>query len=224
MKLKRSILLICLILCIAALAACRRNPEREMGRGFLEHLQTVYASEEADEALQFTSRHLTFRGCDVDIEPKQHGTYRVIAYMGTVDDDQLFAISHDELKSEMNAFAEALITFAQQENFDNNYHLFVQINGSFEERLLGFVYDYEKDILYLPERYADYCTMYSLFGTTIEPAVAETDAGCTWLVEHGFGEVKHHIYEPFYKDCSPGVYLDIDDEFTPFFLEWYLDE
>ena len=83
---------------------------------------------------------------------------------------------------------------------------------------LQYVYDYESDILYIPDKYYQYCEMYTLFGTTRTYELEKTEKGINWLVKNGFGEIKHNEYESIYDINYPSVYLDDEGKFKSYGL------
>lgn len=211
--------LLVLMMFVVVLSGCGDSNEK-LSDEFCSHLKNYYeVTDSTQYQTMFKTDNIEFFGADIEVEKKDYGTYHIIATMGNIfyPGNQIWNISLDELKREMNVFAEAFIDFAKIKDLDNDYYLYVKIYNS---SMVSFVYDYEEDVLYLPQKYDLYCEMYSLFGTTSEYQISESEEGIEWLVQNGFGEVKHHEYESIYDFSFPGVYIDDNGEFKSYNLNW----
>lgn len=201
-------------------SGCSDDSNEKLNEEFNEHLKSYYKLSE--DGRIFSSKKLTFGKSSLEIEEVEYGTRHIIAQMGDMinANDEVWKISGKELKQEMRDFAEAFISFAKEKDMDNDYYLYVEI---YSDSWISFVYDYEQDILYIPKKYDLYREMYSTFGTTRQSKISETEKGKQWLVENGFGEIKHHEYEAFHE-YSPGVFINDDGHFDSYFLDWTLKE
>lgn len=218
MKKTFSLFLFAFLLC-SGLLGCSDNSNEKLSDEFNEHLKNYYELEDsASSRPLFLSEKLKFYESSLDIEKVEYGTYHIVATMGNWlnPSDQLWSIPFNELKDEMRNFADAVIDFAREKDMDNDYYLYIKI---YEDLLLSFVYDYEKDILYLPQKYDLYCEMYSRFGTTSEYEITKSSEGMNWLVLNGFGEIKHKQYESIWDYAVPGVYIDDDGVFKSYRLD-----
>lgn len=198
---------------VAMLTGCGDSNEK-LSKEFVEHLKGYYdvVDDNTKRDITFKSNKLEFFGCRLEVEEKEYGKYHIVAVMGNYMNprDQVWKLSLEELRNELHFFAEAFIDFAKSKNMDNEYYLYVR---TFDSLQTGFVYDYEKDLLYLPEKYDLYCEMFEKFGTAYEYEVCKTEDGVQWLVDNDFGEVKHHEYESKREHPKPVVYIDEDGNF-----------
>ena len=76
------------------------------------------------------------------------------------------------------------------------------------------VYDYEKDIIYIPNAENIYKEMFEQFGTFNVKDVAEADGGADFIVDNNLGYWKHNELETDYA-ISYTVYLH-DGEFSEY--------
>lgn len=215
---KRICLLLCTILFLGiVLSSCSTNSDEKLTEEFHEHLKSYYTFSGTSV---FSSDHLSLYDPYIEIEEVEYGTYHVIASMGSRINpaNQVLEISLEELKKEMQYFADVTIDFAKAKQMDNDYYLYVDFPTL--EFGLQFVYDYEEDVLYIPQKYDLYYQMYSKFQTLEQNEIANTEAGIEWLVLNGFGEIKHKEYESILDLEYPSVFLNDNGEFKSYNLSW----
>lgn len=213
------LLAVCLVLSLTACANDTDNTDDKMQDLFKEYLSTNVSNDEHRAYIEIDNLNLFVSMTNVEIEKKE-GEYRIIADMGYVSDEgEIFNNPLQDLKYEMNQFAEYFITFAKQQELDNDYYLYVTC---YCENALEFVYDYEEDRLYYSKHYDDFLKMYNKFGSIDFDAVASTENGKNWLVENGFGETKHHEFERYsWTITHPSVYI-YEGEFYSRDLDEYI--
>lgn len=208
--------LLLIFVLIFSFAACEAEEQKTTTKElFVEFLESKLPT----DGMNFKTEHFSLRKDDIKVEiEKRDWEYRIIATMSWygVNGEQFFDVSLQELKMEMNLFAEHFISFAKEQEFDNDYYLYINI----DDIDFGFVYDYETDTLYYPKHYKKLLEMYEKFNSVNDLEVAKTEKGKKWLVENNFGELKHHEYESNHK-FSPTVYIDEKGEFSSFSLDEY---
>lgn len=221
----RKILIVAL--CVAAvvlglllIAAFTGNDSEEaVQEAFNAYIQEYFETIRNRSYLLTNSGAYKFSQCGIEIEQVKYGEYHIIATMGesAYGCNEIWEIPLARVKEEMRTFAEGVILFAKEQKMDNDYYLYIELSDCF---YITFVYDYEKDVLYYPEDYELYRKMYTLFGTTSEYTISKTQQGCDWLVENGFGEIKHHEYESLNRGLggSPSVYINDEGEFKAYKL------
>lgn len=202
-------------------SGCSANSDKKLTDEFNGYLKKYYTfTEEYTYPFLYSSEKLRFGEAILEVEDVDYGTYHIVATMGnmlTNPRDQIWSISANELKQEMKKFAETFISFAKEKDMDNDYYLYIKI---YYNHLSCFVYDYEKDILYIPEKHDQYREMYSLFGTTSDSEISKTQEGVNWLVQNGFGEIKHNEYESIRDMSAPNVFIDEEGNFNSYSLHW----
>lgn len=215
---KRILVVLLAVFFILNLTACSNrgnNTEVNLKDLFVEHL----ISELPTDASKIILEDLQLYGNTIDLELEEREyNYRIIVTMCdgySPKDEQFFNVTLQDLKNKMNLFAEHFITFAKKLELDNDYYLYVYI----ETIDFNFVYDYEQNKLYYPERYDELLEMNTKFGTVNDDEVAKTTHGKQWLVENNFGVIKHHEYEKKYFYDDPFISIDSDGKFVAYFLE-----
>ena len=89
--------------------------------------------------------------------------------------------------------AEMVIKYAKNENWDNDYYLYVNTRNIYES--CDVVYDYEKDMIYIPNVENTYKEMYEQFGTFNVKDVAESDNGSDFIIDNNLGQWQHNELE-----------------------------
>lgn len=108
--------------------------------------------------------------------------------------------------------AEMVIKYAKNENWNNNYYLYVKTSNIYGS--CDIVYDYEKDIIYIPNKENIHKEMYEKFGTYNVKDVAELDGGADFIIDNNLGHWKHNELETTYS-TSYTVYMH-DGEFSEY--------
>lgn len=94
--------------------------------------------------------------------------------------------------------AEMVIKYAKNENWDNDYYLYVNTRNIYGS--CDVVYDYEKDMIYIPNAENTYKEMYEQFGTFNVKDVAEADGGSDYIIDNNLGQWQHNELET--KDAT----------------------
>ena len=89
--------------------------------------------------------------------------------------------------------AEMVIKYAKNENWDNDYYLYVNTRNIYGS--CDVVYDYEKDMIYIPNAENTYKEMYEQFGTFNVKDVAESDNGSDFIIDNNLGQWQHNELE-----------------------------
>ena len=89
--------------------------------------------------------------------------------------------------------AEMVIKYAKNENWDNNYYLYICTRNIYGD--CDVIYDYEKDLIYIPNSENVYKEMYEKFGTYHIKDVADLDGGTDFIADNNLGYWKHNELE-----------------------------
>lgn len=108
--------------------------------------------------------------------------------------------------------AEMVIDYAKNEKWNNNYYLYVNTRSIYGS--CDVIYDYEKDIIYIPNKENIHKEMYEKFGTYNVKDVAELDGGADFIIDNNLGHWKHNELETTYS-TSYTVYIH-DGEFSEY--------
>ena len=118
-------------------------------------------------------------------------------------------LSVSEQKEILRKLGDKVIRFAKNQNWKNDYHLYVTLGTSYH-----YVYDYELNWLYVPNCIDVYLKMYEEFKTFSRFDVEKMDGGREFLIESGLFYDKHGEleYNSFF-DEGFDVYIDREGEF-----------
>ena len=108
--------------------------------------------------------------------------------------------------------AEMVIKYAKNENCDNDYYLYVNTRNIYGS--CDVVYDYEKDIIYIPNAENIYKEMYEQFGTFHAKDVAEADGGTDFIIDNNLGYWQHNELET--KDVTSYSIFLHDGKFSEY--------
>ncbi len=102
------------------------------------------------------------------------------------------------------------VDYAKSTKQSNDYYLSIML-----DQFSPIIYDYEEQCLYLQKNYMQYVNLYKEFGTTDINQIEKKDRGLDYLVDNGFGTMKHNEFErmvdwPDYKPfINKGEYDEI---------------
>lgn len=108
--------------------------------------------------------------------------------------------------------AEMVIKYAKNENWNNNYYLYVKTSNIYGS--CDIVYDYEKDIIYIPNAENIYKEMFEQFGTFNVKDVAEADGGSDFIIDNNLGYWQHNELET--KDSTSYSIFLHDGKFSEY--------
>ena len=122
-------------------------------------------------------------------------------------------MSVSQKKDELKKVGDMLISYAKIDNWKNDYYLYVVFWGSQD-----YVYDYEKDNLYIPHFEDKEQLMYETFGTFDTELVSTKNGGKEFLVNNGYATMKHgelewtYDYQSYCIICHEGKIFEINKE------------
>lgn len=102
--------------------------------------------------------------------------------------------STSQIKSDLKSLGDMVIEYAKAKKWNNNYYLYVVLSLPDNE----FVYNYETETLYIPNKLNIVKEMYEKFSAFYQPDIAKMNGGTEWLVSKGLGTIKHGVYEQDY--------------------------
>lgn len=108
--------------------------------------------------------------------------------------------------------AEMVIKYAKNENWNNDYYLYVNTRNIYGS--CDVVYDYEKDMIYIPNAENIYKEMYEQFGTFHVKDVAEADGGTDFIIDNNLGYWQHNELET--KDATSYSIFLHDGKFSEY--------
>ena len=203
--LKRTMLILLCFLISSAITACGdKMTEREKFTSFLGEEGTVIRSKSGIDM------------CVVSLDKENSSTPKVVIQISP--NESLYTqtynwmcLSATEQTEDLKDFGDKVISYAKEENWDNDYYLYV----SFICSDISIVYDYEMDTLWIPNNIDTYKEMYEKFNTLAKSKLTETEEGQNFLVENNFATIKHNEVEMSHSDMCYTVYIS-NGEFSSY--------
>lgn len=121
-------------------------------------------------------------------------------------------LSPEERKSELKECGDMLIQYAKDNNWSNDYYLYVNLCQVFDG--CNIVYDYEQDDIWIPNCESTFIEMYKKFNTFYKKDLEESQEGIDFLVNKDLAYIKHDQVE-YNHTSSYGVYIS-DGKFESF--------
>lgn len=204
-----------IIVCILCLCSCsKKTPDEKLIDSFLE-----YSLGKTDG--KFNRVFTTSNGTEMVISEltKEDAHYPKVLLsveIGNTDfKNQIYQWITSSVNVRMDDYrecAEMVIKYAKNENWDNDYYLYVNTRNIYGS--CDVVYDYEKDIIYIPNAENIYKEMYEQFGTFHAKDVAEADGGTDFIIDNNLGYWQHNELET--KDVTSYSIFLHDGKFSEY--------
>lgn len=178
-----------------------------------------FYEQQLDQKVYKTSTDQNFGISTLDKE-KVSGHPKVVLKVslgsGTKYQDEVYKwlrLSINERKADLRECAELVINYAQNNNWQNDYYLYVDLAYIYGG--CNIIYDYEKDEIWIPDCENTFIEMYEKFNTFYEKDLEETQKGIDFLVDNNLAYIKHNQVE--YRNIfSYTVYIDNEGNFNSF--------
>lgn len=204
-----------IIICILCLCSCsNKAPDEKLTDSFLE-----YSLGKTDG--KFNRVFTTSNGTEMIIssltkEDTHYPKVLLSVDIGNTDfKNQIYQWITSPVSMRMDDYrecAEMVIKYAKNENWDNDYYLYVNTRNIYGS--CDVVYDYEKDIIYIPNAENIYKEMFEQFGTFYTKDITEADNGSDFIIDNNLGYWQHNELET--KDVtSYSIYLH-DGKFSEY--------
>lgn len=118
-----------------------------------------------------------------------------------------------ERKADLRECAELVIKYAQNNNWKNDYYLYVDLANVYGG--CNIIYDYEKDEIWIPNCENTFIEMYEKFNTFYKKDLEETQDGIDFLVDKNLAYIKHNQVE-YENIFSYTVYIDNEGNFKSY--------
>lgn len=113
-------------------------------------------------------------------------------------------LSPEERKSELKECGDMLIQYAKDNNWSNDYYLYVNLCQVYDG--CNIVYDYEQDDIWIPNRESIFIEMYEKFNTFYKRDLEETQGGIDFLISKDLAYIKHDQVE-YNHTSSYGIHI-----------------
>ena len=185
-----------IIICILCLCSCsNKTPDEKLTDSFLE-----YSLGETDG--KFNRVFTTSNGTEMvvsELQKEDVTSPKVILSVDIGNTDfknQIYQWITSPVSMRMDDYrecAEMVIKYAKNENWDNDYYLYVNTRNIYGS--CDVVYDYEKDIIYIPNAENIYKEMFEQFGTFYTKDITEADNGSDFIIDNNLGYWQHNELE-----------------------------
>lgn len=204
-----------IIVCILCLCSCsKKTPDEKLTDNFLE-----YSLGKTDG--KFNRVFTTSNGTEVvvsELQKEDVTSPKVILSVDIGNTDfknQIYQWITSPVNVRMDDYrecAEMVIKYAKNENWDNDYYLYVNTRNIYGS--CDIIYDYEKDMIYIPNAENIYKEMYEQFGTFHAKDVAEADGGTDFIIDNNLGYWQHNELET--KDVTSYSIFLHDGKFSEY--------
>lgn len=204
-----------IIICILCLCSCsKKTPDEKLTDSFLE-----YSLGKTDG--KFNRVFTTSNGTEMVIseltkEDVHYPKVLLSVEIGNTDfKNQIYQWITSPVNVRMDDYrecAEMVIKYAKNENWDNDYYLYVNTRNIYGS--CDIIYDYEKDMIYIPNTENIYKEMYEQFGTFHAKDVAEADGGTDFIIDNNLGYWQHNELET--KDVTSYSIFLRDGKFSEY--------
>lgn len=204
-----------IIVCILCLCSCsKKTPDEKLTDSFLE-----YSLGKTDG--KFNRVFTTSNGTEMVISEltKEDAHYPKVLLsveIGNTDfKNQIYQWITSPVNVRMDDYRECagmVIKYAKNENWDNDYYLYVNTRNIYGS--CDVVYDYEKDMIYIPNAENIYKEMFEQFGTFNVKDVAEADNGSDFIIDNNLGYWQHNELET--KDVTSYSIFLHDGKFSEY--------
>lgn len=113
-------------------------------------------------------------------------------------------LSPEERKSELKECGDMVIQYAKDNNWSNDYYLYVNLCQVYDG--CNIVYDYEQNSIWIPNCENTFIEMYKKFNTFYKKNLEESQEGIDFLIEKDLVYIKHDQVE-YNHTSSYNIYI-----------------
>ena len=113
-------------------------------------------------------------------------------------------LSPEERKSELKEFGNLVIQYAKDNNWKNDYYLYIVVSYVYDGN--NIIYDYEQDSIWIPNCEDTFIEMYEKFNTFYKKNLEESQDGIDFLISKDLAYMKHDQVE-YNHTSSYSVYI-----------------
>ena len=215
LKNKEKSIIVPIIICILCLCSCsNKTPDEKLTDSFLE-----YSLGKTDG--KFNRVFTTSNGTEIvisELQKEDATSPKVILSVDIGNTDfknQIYQWITFPVNVRMDDYrecAEMVIKYAKNENWDNDYYLYVNTRNIYGS--CDIVYDYEKDMIYIPNAENTYKEMYEQFDTFYTKNITEADNGSDFIINNNLGYWQHNELET--KDATSYSIFLHDGKFSEY--------
>lgn len=198
---------------VSLLSGCSAQKDIDNKADFLDFYSDVF-----DKYIFHTSENTEMYVVSLKKETAVNNPRVVLSLVVGISDDELtyqwLQKSPDERKPILRECAEFVIEYARNKGWKNDYYLYIVVDEAGNtDSGIDIVYDYENDVIWVPDAEENYIGMFERFNTFSMSEIAETQEGKDFLVENDFAAIKHNEIEYNRGTNSFTVYINQNGEF-----------
>lgn len=178
-----------------------------------------FYEQQLDQKVYKTTKDQNFVIGNLDKEKvSEHPKVVLMVFLGneTKNQDEVYnwlQLPIKERKADLRECAELVIKYAQNNNWKNDYYLYVDLANVYGG--CNIIYDYEKDEIWIPNCENTFIEMYEKFNTFYKKDLEETQDGIDFLVDKNLAYIKHNQVE-YENIFSYTVYIGNEGNFKSY--------
>lgn len=199
---KKAILILSVVLSVITLCSC--SSKTDLKENFVD-----YHKNKLDNKTFITSTNKEM--LIIDLEKENSSNPKVILTVCVGGESSVNDVTYDwlqlspeERKSELKECGDMLIQYAKDNNWSNDYYLYVNLCQIYDG--CHIVYDYEQDSIWIPNCENTFIKMYEKFNTFYKKDLEKSQEGIDFLVNEDLAYIKHDQVE-YNHTSSYSIYI-----------------
>lgn len=184
--------IIAVILIIIMLCGCSQKNDN-MRDSFSKYYKEMTHQE---KEMLYSPNQFTFKVFSLYKENSSDNPHVILSITLLGDESETYRwlqLSPDDKKKELKYCGDIVTGYAKDNNWYNNYYLFVALTEA--ECNFDYVYDYEEDVIWIPNSEHIFISMYNQFETVDLSHIEELPGGKDFIIDHNLGSWKHNEIE-----------------------------
>ena len=207
---KKAILILLIVLSVITLCSC--SSDTDLKDNFINYYKNELNNKTFTTS---TNKEMII----IDLEKENSSNPKVIFTVCIGGESSINDITYDwlqlspeERKSELRECGDMLVQYAKDNNWSNNYYIYVRLCQVYDGR--DVIYDYEQDSIWIPNCEDTFVEMYEKFNTFYKKNLEESQDGIDFLISKDLAYIKHDQVE-YNHPSSYSVYIS-DGKFESF--------
>ena len=207
---KKAILILLIVLSVITLCSCSSDTDLK------DNIINYYKNELNNKTFTTsTNKEMII----IDLEKENSSNPKVIFTVCIGGESSINDVTYDwlqlspkERKSELRECGDMLVQYAKDNNWSNNYYIYVRLCQVYDG--CDVIYDYEQDSIWIPNCEDTFVEMYEKFNTFYKKNLEESQDGIDFLISKDLAYIKHDQVE-YNHTSSYSVYIS-DGKFESF--------
>lgn len=207
---KKAILILLIVLSVITLCSC--SSDTDLKDNFINYYKNELNNKTFTTS---TNKEIII----IDLEKENSSNPKVIFTVCIGGESSINDVTYDwlqlspeERKSELRECGDMLVQYAKDNNWSNNYYIYVRLCQVYDG--CDVIYDYEQDSIWIPNCEDTFVEMYEKFNTFYKKNLEESQDGIDFLISKDLAYIKHDQVE-YNHTSSYSVYIS-DGKFESF--------